>query len=163
MKPHVLTVEQEQEIARRLELRRAWSDKNLMAEFGCSRSVLYRIANEGPRQNVPRGTVASSLSPTQRSWRSMMTRCYNQNYDAYPRYGGRGIRVCERWQKFENFLADMSERPAGKTLDRYPNNDGNYEPGNCRWATASEQSTNRRSRAAQTKQKVSIESMLPTS
>jgi hypothetical protein len=56
----------------------------------------------------------------------------------------RGVKVCERWQKFENFLADMGERPQGRTLDRYPNNAGNYEPGNCRWATAKEQAANRK-------------------
>jgi hypothetical protein len=57
MKPHVLTVEQEQEISRRLELRRAWADKKLMAEFGCSRSLLYRIANEGPRETKQKVSI----------------------------------------------------------------------------------------------------------
>ena len=82
-------------------------------------------------------------SPTYHSWQAMRQRCTNPNTVAWKYYGARGIRVCERWQTFVNFLADMGERPAGKTLDRI-DCDGNYEPGNCRWATQAEQIRNRR-------------------
>jgi len=78
------------------------------------------------------------------SWNHMLDRCRNQNSDAYEEYGGRGIKVCERWTVFENFLTDMGPRPEGFTLDRYPKNDGNYEPGNARWASRKQQANNRR-------------------
>lgn len=75
----------------------------------------------------------------------MRERCQNPNHVHHYRYGGRGISVCERWQSFANFLADMGERPEGLTLDRI-DNDGNYERGNCRWATKDEQTANRKRR-----------------
>ena len=77
------------------------------------------------------------------SWRSMRERCQNSNATHYAYYGGRGVTVCERWESFENFLADMGPRPEGLSLDRI-NNEGNYEPGNCRWATRKQQAHNRR-------------------
>lgn len=80
---------------------------------------------------------------TYHSWRSMRVRCNDATSHNYRHYGGRGIVVCDRWNSFANFFADMGERPAGRTLDRI-NVNGNYEPGNCRWATASEQRRNRR-------------------
>jgi hypothetical protein len=80
---------------------------------------------------------------TYKIWGSMRQRCENPNAENYPYYGGRGIAVCERWQKFENFLADMGEKPDGLSIDRIDNSKG-YEPGNCRWTTSSEQNRNRR-------------------
>lgn len=84
-------------------------------------------------------------SPTYRGWRAMRQRCEDVNNNAYMDYGGRGITICERWKIFSNFLADMGERPKGRTLDRI-DVDGNYEPGNCRWATWPEQALNKRAR-----------------
>lgn len=83
-------------------------------------------------------------SPTHMAWRAMKRRCSNKNCNSYPNYGGRGIKVCERWNSFVNFLEDMGEVPTGLTLDRYPDNNGNYEPSNCRWATRNQQVRNTR-------------------
>lgn len=83
----------------------------------------------------------SGSSPTYKSWESMKWRCNNTNHPKYRYYGGRGIKVCDRWMKFDNFLSDMGERQPNTTLDRI-NNDGHYEPGNCRWATRDEQTQN---------------------
>lgn len=76
----------------------------------------------------------------------MLHRCRNPKADNHSYYGGRGVTVCERWRSFGSFLADMGERPEGKTLDRIDPY-GNYEPGNCRWATAREQRINQRKKS----------------
>lgn len=88
-------------------------------------------------------------SPEYASWQAMKSRCMDKNNQAWKYYGGRGITVCERWiNSFENFLADMGKKPSGGgwSIDRFPDNDGNYEPGNCRWATQKEQMSNTRTR-----------------
>jgi ribosomal protein S27E len=82
-------------------------------------------------------------SPTYLSWKAMKNRCQCKTSPDYPSYGGRGIRVCGRWNEFENFLEDMGSRPPGTSLDRLDGAD-DYYPENCRWATPMEQANNRR-------------------
>lgn len=107
---------------------------------GCLRKEL--IAKTGKEKARTHG-----LSSSREYWiyHAMKSRCLNPKSSDYPRYGGRGIKVCDRWQhSFENFYADMGPRPSDKhSIERRENN-GNYEPSNCYWATASEQNKNKR-------------------
>ncbi len=88
-----------------------------------------------------RKTHGKSSNSTYSIWHAMKTRCTNKNNTYYHRYGGRGIKVCSRWVDFNNFFEDMGSRPDGMCIDRI-NNDGDYEPSNCRWVTPTENSRN---------------------
>lgn len=101
-----------------------------------------KLKNTPPR--ITHGmTIGLKRTPTYRSWRAMHDRCLYPSTNGYERYGGAGITICERWNKFENFLEDMGERPDGTSIDRKLST-GNYEPGNCKWSTPIEQESNRR-------------------
>lgn len=109
---------------------------------GCAQNAARRLSF--PRHGH---FVGDRPSPTYKSWQAMIARCINKNHVHFRHYGGRGIKICDRWiNSFDNFLLDMGDRPAGKTLDRV-NVNGDYGPENCRWATISEQNKNKRPRS----------------
>lgn len=101
---------------------------------GCLKSSLVSKANI---------THGDTKSIEYRAWRNMNYRCYNPQAARFSEWGGRGIYVCKRWHKYENFLKDMKRRPLNHSLDRI-NNNGWYKPSNCKWSTAKEQARNRR-------------------
>jgi hypothetical protein len=123
------------------DLRRA--DGRASTSCGCARKEISR------KQALRHGDARrNELTPEFVAWLSMRRRCSDPNRKDYDRYGGRGISVCDRWNtSFENFLADVDRKPTPQhSLDRYPDNDGDYQPGNVRWATRIEQRRNQRPR-----------------
>lgn len=102
------------------------------------------LLNQTRLKNIkPRSTHGMTRSPTWISWRAMLDRCERPGTNGYERYGGAGVTVCAAWHSFESFFTDMGLRPDGQTLDRIFST-GNYEPGNCKWSTWTEQESNRR-------------------
>lgn len=137
--------------------------KERMAEFVCGHcssrfiSVIYSVKSlitkscgcEKLRLFIARTTTHAAIKKGLKSeygiWSTMKARCYNPNANCYKNYGGKGIKVCDRWrQSFTNFITDMGPKPSpNHTLDRYPDNNGDYGPSNCRWATMKQQNQNR--------------------
>lgn len=114
-------------------------EKGASKSCGCKRGEMVSAA----RLKHGHSGQGKAASRTYNSWRGMIVRCTKPNHLAYKNYGGRGITVCQRWLKFENFLADMGERPAETVLDR-TDNEGGYTPENCQWVTRTQSIQNTR-------------------
>lgn len=121
-------------------------DCGVLKEMSISNVALGKSKSCGCLADEVRGdhnrTHGMTGSPEYRTWNSMWARCTNPLIERYPRYGGRGITVCDRWKSFENFYEDMGPRPSLNHSIERDDVDGNYEPGNCRWATKKEQGRN---------------------
>jgi hypothetical protein len=143
------------------------SRTRLVANYRCDCGKVFSMRCESEKKTKSCGCLRAELlkgnsyssihnsngSREYKTWQSMKDRCFRKKNTKYAYYGGRGVSVCERWLCFENFLADMGERPDGCSIDRIDSN-GNYEPSNCRWATMTEQARNRRSNRILTINKV---------
>jgi hypothetical protein len=123
------------------------NNKRFLCRCQCGREKevdAYRLRN-GQSKSCPNCRIKThgmSYTRTFKIWQDMLSRCSNPNVRFWNRYGGRGIKVCDSWIKFENFYKDMGDRPMNLQLDRI-DNDGNYEPGNCHWVTAKVNNANR--------------------
>jgi len=117
--------------------------KDLISGLSASCGCLWREASS-IRVTASNTTHGQTHTRTYRTWWNMLKRCQDPNRHNFYRYGGRGIKVCKRWEEFANFLADMGHAPNGLSLDRL-DNDGDYEPGNCAWRTHMEQCYNKES------------------
>lgn len=125
--------------------------KGLSKSCGCLKLEKTAEIGRASAKHMHSGRPVKGVpcSPTYRSWTAMKVRCSYEKHPAFKNYGGRGIKVCDRWDEFENFLEDMGERPSGRTLDRIEN-DKDYFKSNCRWATPTQQTANRRPRRLHT-------------
>lgn len=123
-------------------------NKRFLCRCNCGREKeidAYRLRN-GQSKSCPNCRIKThgmSYTDTFKIWAGILRRCLNPNFKAYKYYGGRGIKVCDAWLKFENFYKDMGDRPMNLQIDRI-DNDGNYEPGNCRWVTSLVNNLNRK-------------------